>query len=368
MFRIAKNLVRTLEQSVSESLQWAPQDTVDVFFQAVPPNLLAPQLESLGRGGGGADAQQHVNASLSGLRCVYVDDECRPQCGLHSFFDYIVGVDDDPVPMVGNQHGYLYPDYEQVTALLNGHAAEGTTLKLNVWSAKGGQFRDVYVDLQPRDADSMDDVPVSDDPGVADTRQHATFRPLGVKVQWTPLIAATFTYHILALNIASGPAQLAGLVPDEDYIVGCQDGLLATGGPQLLADIVRSRAGQQLTLYVYNKVSDSTRPVVANIGPDGRLGCNIGYGFLHRIPAVPGSGGATDPTTIAAPPLSEEAFIPSAVAATTTTAPPPSSRKKKLPRDKDSTMLDYFNEGKDPHTHTRAPPADQQPPPPTTST
>jgi hypothetical protein len=46
--------------------------------------------------------------------------------------------------------------------------------------------------------------------------------------------------------------------------------------------------GKELQLYVYNWESDLVREVVivpdAQWGGDGSLGCDIGFGYLHRIP------------------------------------------------------------------------------------
>ncbi|CAI4059534.1 hypothetical protein SKDZ_04G7040 [Saccharomyces kudriavzevii ZP591] len=347
MFRIAKNLVRTFEQSVQDTLALS-QDSgnPDAFFQSIPPNLLSAQLAPPADAMSDGAKHANVNETLSGLRIVWVDET---QLQLQSFFDYIVGFNDDPMPVVSNQHGFSYPDYQAVTSLLNEHS--GRTLKVNVWSAKGGVFRDEYISVASKDGDHLDDVSLNHDEKRPSGGEAHQFRALGFKVQWTPLIASTFTYHILNVNIPNGPAQLAGLIPDEDYIIGCQDGLLATGGETLLQDIIRSRANYDLVLYVYNKVSDCVRPVTVHIGPDGRLGCNVGYGFLHRIPTVKQCSQQVqqqeqqqhnDPVPFSAE--SEAAFVPSAF-----TAPPLLTKKKS--KSKKTTqplaMDDYFNEGRD---------------------
>ena len=265
MFRIAKNLVKTFEQSVQGLAQDGSQ--LDSFFQSIPPNLLATQLAQHEQNTMG-DMSSFSN-NVSGLRIVWVDEL---QLQLQSYFDYIVGINDEPLPLMSNQHGYMYPDYNAIITLLNDYC--NSMIKVNVWSAKGGVFRDIYVQLQPKDETQMEDVSLNNgnDNMMGGNQNNVAklFQPLGFKVQWTSLMAATFTYHISQLNIPNGPAQKAGLIPDEDYIIGCQDGLLATGGDTLLQDIVRSRAGQELVLYVYNKVSDSVRPITVSIGPDAR--------------------------------------------------------------------------------------------------
>lgn len=368
MFRIAKNLVKTLEQSVQDTLS-GNGNHLDAFFQSIPPNLLLPQQHNVYSQGESqeAAAQQYLdrrfNEVVSGLRVVFVEET---QLQLQSYFDYIVGVNDEPVPLVSNQHGYFYPDYARLVQFLNEQG--GSSIKLNVWSAKGGTYREEYMTVRAKDETHMEDVSLS---SAVSRPAERTFQPLGFKVQWSPLVAATFTYHVLNLNLDQGPAARAGLLPDEDYIIGCQDGLLATGGETLLQDIVRSRANHDLVLYVYNKIHDCVRPLTVHIGSDGRLGCNVGYGFLHRIPTTQSesqteSHGLSqaqaeyqEQTHTPEPePMSEEAFVP------TTFVPPhapaqPQHHRKKQPVAA-ASFTDYFQEGKDESSRLKG---DAGPPP-----
>ncbi|CCF59159.1 hypothetical protein KAFR_0G01250 [Kazachstania africana CBS 2517] len=332
MFRIAKNLVKTFEQSVS-SLS-GDSNQLDAFFQSIPPNLIIPQLSQ--------QNQQDFNDVVSGLRILWCDEF---QLQLQSFFDYIVGINDDPLPLVQNQYGFTYPDYNAIFQILNDSL--NSTVKLSIWSAKGGVFRDVYLQVPTKNVNQLEDVSLStiNDNG---NQNHTAklFSDLGFKVQWTPLIASTFTYHVLQLNIPDGPAQQAGLIADEDYIIGCQDGLLATGGETLLQDIVRSRANHDLVLYVYNKTCDCVRPITVRIGPDGRLGCGVGYGFLHRIPTVKQtelSNEQEQPQMPILPPQSSDTFVPQVALPVAS-----SSHKKKKPvTSANNAMSAYFDEGKD---------------------
>ncbi|CAL9733155.1 GRASP65 homolog protein 1 [Monosporozyma unispora] len=373
MFRIAKNIVKTFEQTVSDTVS-GNNNKLDAFFQSIPPNLITsqfnidPNTEFI--------LPNNANELISGLRIIFVEEW---QLQLQSFFDYIVGINDFPLPMYINNYGFMYPDYNAILNLLNDSINTGN-IKLNIWSAKGGNYRVEYISLQPRDENDMDSISL--DKPITNNNTNSTginttpmFQSIGIKVQWTPLIASTFTYHILQLNINNGPAQSSGLIPDEDYIIGCQDGLLATGGNELLPDVIRSRTNQSLVLYIYNKISDSVRPITVNIGPDGRLGCNIGYGFLHRIPSVK-QNNIADNTNIpitsmenTLPPVSDSAFVPSVINPTlntatipsqtdsvnppiNTTAPPPrSGKKKKHVQSTSNAMNEYFNEGVDPRTY-----------------
>ncbi|CAL9738632.1 GRASP65 homolog protein 1 [Monosporozyma servazzii] len=370
MFRIAKNIVKTFEQTVSDTVS-GNSNKLDAFFQSIPPNLITSQFNI--DPNTDFNLPNNANEVISGLRIIYVEEW---QLQLQSFFDYIVGINDLPLPMYTNNYGFMYPDYNAILNLLNDSVSSGH-IKLNIWSVKGGNYRDEYLSLQPKDENDMDSISLDKPTTTTAAGINITpmFQSLGIKVQWTPLIASTFTYHILQLNIPNGPAQVTGLIPDEDYIIGCQDGLLATGGNELLPDVIRSRANQSLVLYIYNKVSDSVRPITVNIGPDGRLGCNIGYGFLHRIPSVRNTSGVNDKIQSThientLPPVSDSSFVPSAFtpALNTTTidpalnsatidpiasaiAPPPrSGKKKKHVHSTANAMNDYFNEGVDPRT------------------
>uniref|UniRef100_A0A0R3WVF0 GRASP55_65 domain-containing protein n=1 Tax=Hydatigena taeniaeformis TaxID=6205 RepID=A0A0R3WVF0_HYDTA len=57
--------------------------------------------------------------------------------------------------------------------------------------------------------------------------------------------------------------------------------------------VVEAHNGQPLRLYVYNSTTDQCREVtlIPNLswGGDGMLGCEIGFGYLHRIPPPPAS-------------------------------------------------------------------------------
>ncbi|XP_030607229.1 Golgi reassembly-stacking protein 1a isoform X2 [Archocentrus centrarchus] len=94
-------------------------------------------------------------------------------------------------------------------------------------------------------------------------------------------------WHVLDVETSS-PAALAGLQPHTDYIVGAD---------QILQDsedffsLIEAHEGKPVKLLVYNTQTDVCREVVVTPngawGGEGSLGCGIGYGYLHRIPANP---------------------------------------------------------------------------------
>lgn len=113
-----------------------------------------------------------------------------------------------------------------------------------------------------------------------------TTASLGFTLQWTPLSVATNIWHVLDVA-ANSPADLAGLLPYSDYILGTPDGVLH--GESGLSEIVEDHIGRPLRLYVYNNEYDVTREVSIqpsrDWGGEGALGCVLGYGALHRLPA-----------------------------------------------------------------------------------
>lgn len=83
----------------------------------------------------------------------------------------------------------------------------------------------------------------------------------------------------------SSPAELAGLRPFSDYIIGA-DSIMHES--EDLFTLIEAHEGRALKLYVYNVNDDTCREVHItpnhNWGGEGSLGCGIGYGYLHRIP------------------------------------------------------------------------------------
>ncbi|XP_061652891.1 Golgi reassembly-stacking protein 1a isoform X2 [Phyllopteryx taeniolatus] len=92
-------------------------------------------------------------------------------------------------------------------------------------------------------------------------------------------------WHVLDVE-ASSPAALAGLRPHTDYIVGADQVLQDS---EDFFSLIEAHEGKQVKLLVYNALTDDCREVVVTPngawGGEGSLGCGIGYGYLHRIPA-----------------------------------------------------------------------------------
>ncbi len=109
---------------------------------------------------------------------------------------------------------------------------------------------------------------------------------IGLTLQWTPLAVVSNIWHVLDVP-ANSPADTAGLLPYSDYILGSPEGVLH--GESGLGELVEDHIGRPLRLYVYNNEYNVTREVTIQPsrewGGEGALGCVLGYGALHRLPA-----------------------------------------------------------------------------------
>ena len=93
-------------------------------------------------------------------------------------------------------------------------------------------------------------------------------------------------WHILDV-IPDSPADAAGLLPYGDYIVGTPEGNVR--GEAGLGELVEDYLSRTLRLWVYNHEYAVTRLVAItpsrSWGGSGALGCVLGFGALHRLPA-----------------------------------------------------------------------------------
>ncbi|KAI1779796.1 GRASP55/65 PDZ-like domain-containing protein [Hypoxylon cercidicola] len=258
------------------------------------------------------------------------------------WFDYIVGINgrvvEDPDPRLFAQEV---------------RNCAGGSVALGLWSAKGQRTRVLHVAVP------------------ADTRS------LGLSLQWTPLALASNVWHVLDVP-ANSPADLAGLLPYSDYVLGTPDGVLH--GESGLGELVDDYIGRPLKLWVYNNEYNVTREVEIvpsrEWGGEGALGCVLGYGALHRLPApldepvhAPGetmfdgdsanTGATADQFTSLAPPATDaNTFVPASspsdflVPAQIVSSPPPPPAGSAPPRSKKkerhghgtSRLDDYFAE------------------------
>lgn len=324
------------------------------------------------------------------------------QLGLESWFDYIVRINNHELPMqYPSTRSYSINDdgsinyggesaleqaslinYDLLVQELRTIAASSNgaqSVILDVWSAKGGVLRQVTVPVSPFTADSSE----------LDVHKLFVdnFQQIGLTVQSQHVNTATYVWRILNTH-PDLPAFQAQLVPHFDYIIGCDSvyeeengkGLLGRGGEALLSRTVVSYYNHHhavsqedsipITLYVYNHDYDILRPVTVNLsrawssGAKGILGCDVGYGLLHRIPNVIGKFDSTYETVddvlfennanygynVDQQPVSDaNTFVPAPIAAPplASLAPPPKSAKKKKHHTSSggaANLADYMNE------------------------
>ncbi|KAI0154765.1 golgi reassembly-stacking protein [Xylariaceae sp. FL1272] len=236
---------------------------------------------------------------------------------IEPWFDYIVGINgrviDNPDPMLFAQEV---------------RNCAGGTVSLGLWSAKGQRTRVLNVPV-PSDTAS-----------------------LGISLQWASLSLASTIWHVLDVP-ANSPADLAGLLPYSDYILGTPDGILH--GESGLGELVEDYIGRPLKLWVYNNEYNVTREVEIvpsrDWGGEGALGCILGFGALHRLPApldepvdAPGEtmfdGGASASTnayggqfTTLAPPADNTGFRSPSPSQNTFTPPPAQGSDFLIPAD-----------------------------------
>nr|XP_046227929.1 Golgi reassembly-stacking protein 1-like [Scatophagus argus] len=111
---------------------------------------------------------------------------------------------------------------------------------------------------------------------------------LGASVRFCSFEGASENvWHVLDVE-ASSPAALAGLIANNDFIVGADQVLQDS---EDFFSLIETNEGKPLKLLVYNTQTDQCREVVVTPngawGGEGSLGCGIGYGYLHRIPTRP---------------------------------------------------------------------------------
>ncbi|PBP27287.1 GRASP55/65 family protein [Diplocarpon rosae] len=280
------------------------------------------------------------------------------ELAIEPWFDFIVGI-----------NGRMIDDSDSSLFAQEIRNCSGSTVTLGLWSAKGQRTRTIHI-------------PVS-----------AENPSLGLTLQWTSISTVSNIWHILDVP-ANSPADLAGLLPYSDYILGTPEGVLH--GESGLGELVEDHIGRPLRLYVYNNEYDVTREITINPsrdwGGDGALGCVLGYGALHRLPAplsepIAGPGETLFETENARfsneepRPLSESGgyFVPGEASTpdeflvpAQLIAPPPGTaaptRKKERKHAHSSNkglMDDYFHEGeKKSREVDHAPNAKVVPPPP----
>ncbi|XP_070774601.1 Golgi reassembly-stacking protein 1a [Enoplosus armatus] len=188
------------------------------------------------------------------------------KAGLQPFFDFILSLD----------HRRLNEENDLLKEILKANVERA--VKMEVYSTKTTRVRELEV------------VP---------SNMWGGQGLLGASVRFCSYQGATENvWHVLDVE-ASSPAALAGLQPHSDYIVGADQVLQDS---EDFFSLIEAHEGKPLKLLVYNIQTDGCREVVVTPngawGGEGSLGCGIGYGYLHRIPAHPDESTAKPPTPV----------------------------------------------------------------------
>lgn len=174
-------------------------------------------------------------------------------CGLVSFFDFIVAANEVPLRTLDTTFIDLIK------------ASEDVILPLTVYNWKSNTTRQVAL------------TPSRNWPGEG---------MLGITIRFdTYHNADDYVYRVIEVE-PNSPAELAGLQVNTDYILGTSEKIFRS--VDYLFDELQQNINKPLEFYVYNSDTDEVRNVVimpsTDWGGDGILGGAVACGFLHRIP------------------------------------------------------------------------------------
>lgn len=266
-----------------------------------------------------------INNGGYGLRVLHVEPHSVGQdLGFEAWFDYIIKINNHELPMSNpaisqfqyninddgtlNYEGRATQDlaamvnFDLITQEIDNVAQQSKQVLITLWNAKGGVVRNVIIPLD------VSEITNSNFKSII-----PKFKNIGITLQAQHVNTATHVWRILNTHTDS-PAFQAQLIPYSDYIIGCDSGfpgdpygkgLLSQGGESLLSKTVLAYYNHNfeksqndsvpITLYVYNHDYDVLRPVTVNLTrlwgdghSKGILGCDVGYGLLHRLPEVIG--------------------------------------------------------------------------------
>ncbi|GFE53968.1 Golgi re-assembly stacking 1 protein [Babesia ovis] len=198
--------------------------------------------------------------STGGLRVhrVYPNGPAA-DAGFEIFFDYIMEADDKAYCDDSDETLMSFTSYIS--------SRDNQEVTLNVYNARQKSLR--LVKIIPRKWEGV---------GL-----------LGLSVRFAEFTAMDEGAHVINVHDGS-PAKKAGLMPITDYLIGTNLQLFVD------SDCVRVHVGErvdeEVTLYVYNSVTESIRKTVItprnDWGGPGTLGCDLANGYIHRIPLVKG--------------------------------------------------------------------------------
>lgn len=176
------------------------------------------------------------------------------EAGLEVYFDFIVEVNGKPMDNSGQQ-----AFAEKIAA------CENQAAKFTVYNTRAHSKREVSVTPRKWGGTGLLGATVRYD--VVDPAENQGIRVLEV--------------------FPNSPAAHAGLVPFQDFMLGTAQTVFHDIDE--LVEVVTTNINERLQVYVYNTDSETVREVIlvpnTEWGGEGCIGCDIGTGLLHRIPA-----------------------------------------------------------------------------------
>ncbi|KAF9205056.1 Golgi reassembly-stacking protein 2 [Haplosporangium sp. Z 27] len=191
-----------------------------------------------------------------GYHVLWVKDQSpASQAGLQPFFDYIMAVNG------------IRLNTESTTLREQMEASQDKPIILDVYSTREQELR--KVEMTP-------------------TREWGGGNEglIGCSIRFCLFDTINdIVWHVTDVT-AGSPAEAAGLCARSDYIIGTPLGV--TRGESDLYELVEEYIGEPLPLHVYNTETNQVRELVIipseEWGGVGLLGCDVGYGYLHRLP------------------------------------------------------------------------------------
>ncbi|KAI9278380.1 GRASP55/65 PDZ-like domain-containing protein [Phascolomyces articulosus] len=179
--------------------------------------------------------------------------------GIDQFFDYIIGI-----------NGVSVDNGDSQTLLQVLNESEGKPIPIEIYSSKDQSIREVI--LTPS-REWCKNTP-GENSSIGCSIRYCSYDRAGEHV-----------WHILEVA-PNSPAEMAGIIPHTDFIIGSPHTVL--NSEDSFYDLVEDHIGKPLRIYLYNTEWDSCREAIIvpnnDWGGQGSLGCDVGYGLLHRIP------------------------------------------------------------------------------------
>lgn len=195
------------------------------------------------------NAESKISSSLHIVRVTAGSIACTKS--ILPIFQYVVSIDDVPIR-----------SEMDITRLVE--AWSSTDITLGIYDSRTKEVERVCIDK----------------------RKGEESLGFGVRLHTGEMQPVTFKVLDLEYNSA---ALRAGLIKDQDYIIGHLDG--AFDSEDDLERLLFKHVEKELVLLVYNIGMSSIRKVAVSISRDQEelLGCELGTGIINEVPYIPGS-------------------------------------------------------------------------------